>query len=452
MKRWLAAILAVALFATAFVFFKPSPAREPWPFTLYFTCDIRGRLVPCGCFTGQMGGLTRVATLIGLGQSPQCLKVDIGDALGGTEDFEQIEHRYILDAFAKLGYDAVNLGHREAALSAAQLREIKAKAPVPILAANLLDKTNGRPIFDTHRIVTRGRWKVALVGVMDSHLAADSLGEGLVLEPVESTLGRLLPALKKEADFIVLLAFANEAALKSLARDFYELDVVLGGNVSQPAQQLIRENRSLILYTTNQSRAVGRLDLTLEPPSKMTAQSGEVMLVHDKVPEVDAIRALATAYRAEIRHARLAIDNPESLQAGMIPGVKNAASFVGSERCVSCHANAAKVWAGSRHSHAFAPLVNNHADADPNCIGCHAIGFGTASGYRREMEGAKLVHVGCESCHGPGSQHVEQRGAGVETAGRLRTVGAGDCQKCHHGEFSRPFVWDEFWPAIRHGK
>ena len=33
-----------------------------------------------------------------------------------------------------------------------------------------------------------------------------------------------------------------------------------------------------------------------------------------------------------------------------------------------------------------------------------------------------------------------------------RPLGAGDCQKCHFGEFSRPFDWDSFWPPIKHGK
>jgi hypothetical protein len=92
------------------------------------------------------------------------------------------------------------------------------------------------------------------------------------------------------------------------------------------------------------------------------------------------------------------------------------------------------------------------ADADPKCITCHTVGFGTASGYRREYAEKKLTDVGCESCHGPGSLHVEQRALGLAATFKFRPLGAGDCIQCHHGEFSRPFEWDKFWPAIRHGK
>src|SRR4051812_48190263 len=116
-----------------------------------------------------------------------------------------------------------------------------------------------------------------------------------------AALGRLLPQVRKESDFIVLLAFTDEAGLHRLARDYYEVQVILGGKVSQPAQRLERENRSLILYTTNQSRALGTLALTLGGPGKAVAKSGEVMLVHDKIPESTEIRKLATAYREEVR-------------------------------------------------------------------------------------------------------------------------------------------------------
>src|SRR5271166_5333782 len=52
---------------------------------------------------------------------PEALKVDVGDALAGSADFDRIEYRYIQQAFAKMGYEALNAGHRESQLSAGQL-------------------------------------------------------------------------------------------------------------------------------------------------------------------------------------------------------------------------------------------------------------------------------------------------------------------------------------------
>jgi hypothetical protein len=427
-------------------------APTPHDLTIQFTADVDGRLVPCGCFTGQLGGVTRISTLLGPAGEQDVLRVDVGDAIEGPADYQRIEHRYLVRAFSEMGYAAANIGHREAQLSADQLRELKSHATVPLVSANLLDATTRQPIFDSHRIMKRGKWRIAVVGVIDPKGTAETLGPGLIVERMETVLSSLLPQLKSQADFIVLLAFTNEEAMHALAREFYELDVILGGNVAQPAQQVERENRSVIFYVTNESRAVGTLPLKLRAPHKVEIHDPEVRLVSDKIPEDPAIRKLAIEYRDEIRRTKLEIDDPQQLGAELVPGVKNAASFAGSETCVQCHAAAGEAWQKSGHSQAFKTLLHLKADADPNCIACHTIGFKTPSGYRREFGASKLVDVGCESCHGPGSLHVEQRRSGSSLVDNFRTLGAGDCQKCHHGEFSRPFDWDKFWPAVAHGR
>lgn len=453
MKWWLSLAALAVLAAGAWVFFKTKhPSAPGQPLTILLTCDVHGRLVPCGCFSGQLGGLTRIATLFGPA-TPDQIRVDAGNALSGTADYERILYGYLQQAFGELGYDALNIGEREARLSAAQLREIKAHSPVPMLSANLMDKSTGAPLFDTYKIIERNGWRVALVGVLDGHGLGDTLGEGLAVEDMDVALGRLLPQLKNRADFIVLLAFADEAAMTNLARQFYELDVILGGKVRQPSQQLLKENRSLILATTNEARAVGILQVGWRAPHQLSPLKGEVQLVSDRVPQDEHIAALATAYRDEIRQTKLAVDDPATLREDMVPGVQPHNSYAGTQSCGQCHPSAAKVWSGSGHAQAFATLMHFQADADPNCISCHTVGFGTATGYRREAgKTSPFVNVGCESCHGPGGEHVKLRRAGGEVDVHFRPVGAGDCQKCHHGEFSRPFDYATFWPAIAHGK
>lgn len=453
MKRWLwfAAVVAVAFGIWLVVRAKPGAAKAG-TVNFLFTCDVRGRLVPCGCFSGQLGGLTRIATLFGPASLADEIRVDVGDALAGPADYERIQYGYIQRAFAMLGYDALNMGHREAQLPAAQLRQLKSSSSVPMLSANLIDRGTGAPLFESYRVVRRGGWRVALVGVMDVRGLGDNLGEGLTVEAPEVALGKLLPQLKGKADCIVLLAFADEESMAALARQFYEINVILGGKVRQPSQQLVKENRSLILATTNESRAVGVLQTRVLAAGRVEAIKGEVTLVGEQIPQAAEIAGLAAEYRDAIRGTKLAIDDPATLQADMVPGVQAKATYAGTENCLSCHPKAGQKWALSGHAHAFETLVAVRADADPNCIGCHTVGFGTPSGYRREFAASKLVNVGCESCHGPGSQHVAERRAGREVTAHFRPIGAGDCQKCHHGEFSRPFAWDQFWPHISHSK
>jgi cytochrome c554/c'-like protein len=426
---------------------KSSP---PLDLPVYFTCDTHGRLEPCGCFTGQFGGLTRLKILLDAEASTNALRVDVGDAAGGREDYDLIEYRYMLRAFAAMNYDTLNIGDREAQFTAGQLRILKKNSPVPIISANLLDKHNRQPIFDSYHIVQRGEFRVAIIGVLDPH-ASESLGDGLVVGDMKSAIGQCLGELRGKADLTVLLAFADEATLAQLAQEFYEFQIIFGGKVTQPAQHLQKVNRSLVYFVTNESRALGILRLRLAKDAPLAVTGNEIRLLHDRIPQDASLRELMQSYREEIRHARLAVDDQNVLAADAVPGVRTVAGYVGTEKCLACHPNAAAVWKASAHAHAFATLIDRKADADPKCIGCHTTGFGIALGYRRELGATRLVDVGCESCHGPGSLHVRQRDGDRSVDFTFRPLATGDCARCHYGEFSRPFDWDQFWPVIKHG-
>jgi len=429
----------------------PSPAtvsRLP----VYFTCDTRGRLEPCGCFKGQFGGLTRLKTVLSAEAPLNALRVDVGDSIGGKEDFDIIQYHYMLQAFAAMKYDAVNIGHREARLSLGQLRELKRQSPVPLVSANLLDKASGQLVFDALRFVERDGLRIALVGLLEPRGITEELGEGLAVADMATTLAKLLPELRSKADMIVLLAFADETAMSQLAQQFYEVRLILGGRVKQSAQEVKRENRSLIYFVTNEARALGILRLQVQKGGPVSVQAKEIRFLHDGIPQDPSFQALAQTYRDEIRQTRLAIDDPAKTASDAVPGVRVAATYVGNAACVACHPSAEAVWSGSAHAHAFATLISRRADADPKCIGCHTTGLGSLSGYQRAFGKQKLVDAGCESCHGPGSLHVRQREGDTSVDFTYRPLGAGDCQKCHYGEFSRPFHWDEFWPVIKHGK
>ncbi len=275
------------------------------------------------------------------------------------------------------------------------------------------------------------------------------LGQGLRAEPMENILEELLPPLRERTDAIILLAFTDETGLDRLAQQFYEASIILGGKVSQPSQKLIKENRSYILYTANESRTVGVFRARFAP--RLTGDDFQMVMLDPNIPEDPAIAALAAEYRDQIRGAHLNVDDLKQLEANEVPGVRNAAHYVGTPECIKCHPSAVKVWDQSAHAKAFASLTEKKADADPNCIGCHSVGFGSASGYRRDLHGSRLASVGCESCHGPGSLHVEQRRALKEVTFKFRPLAAGDCKQCHHGEFSPPFDWEENWQKIKHG-
>src|SRR5579872_4753719 len=71
-------------------------ALEPVDLTVCFVSDTRGRLVPCGCFSGQYGGLTRLKTALDETAGTNSIRVDVCDAIAGVEDYNVIQYRYML--------------------------------------------------------------------------------------------------------------------------------------------------------------------------------------------------------------------------------------------------------------------------------------------------------------------------------------------------------------------
>ncbi|MDP0492602.1 MAG: multiheme c-type cytochrome [Verrucomicrobiota bacterium JB023] len=451
-KPFVAAILAVLALVGGGVFLllssrKPETLTSP-ELTVYFTCDTQGRLEPCGCFTGQLGGLTRARSWLTNNRQSPSLLVDIGGAIAGEQDYHVIQWGYILEAYEKMGYQALNLGAREGMLPLATLREMIGQSEVPLLSASLVDANSREPIAPPHTQIEIDGRTIGLLGVLDPR-SVPTPGEGLAILSLDDAISRHLPFLAEECDEVILLAFATESEMDRLANEFYELALIVGGDVKQASQTARQVNQSLIVYTTNQARTVGRVSFNRQD-GRIRQASYDIHMLYPKVPQDPELIALSQEFKKFISTTRLDIDNPHRMDENAIPGVATTAEYVGSESCAQCHMEETRIWKNSRHSQAFATLIHRDSQADPTCIGCHTVGFGTPTGYQRAFGDSKLTDVGCESCHGPGSEHVSSWQAGRKPSFQFRPLGPGDCKSCHYGEFSRPFDWDTFWPHIAH--
>jgi peroxiredoxin/nitrate/TMAO reductase-like tetraheme cytochrome c subunit len=105
------------------------------------------------------------------------------------------------------------------------------------------------------------------------------------------------------------------------------------------------------------------------------------------------------------------------------------ALHVGSESCRDCHESEYETWAASPHAAAVTTLSKAGKSTHVDCLACHTTGFGRPGGFPRDglvESHADLARVGCESCHGPGSDHVKQ---GAEKIGNIVSLGD-KCDSC----------------------
>jgi YVTN family beta-propeller protein len=192
---------------------------------------------------------------------------------------------------------------------------------------------------------------------------------------------------------------------------------------------------------------------------------GSHVAVHER-PQLDLDEALR----------RIAHPTPDGARAGTLPrpaAAEPAAgrpSYLGVQECAGCHSGPAmgyqfSRWRLSAHARAYAVLATAEAgriaadggvDGDPQqspaCLRCHATGWlESAGGFGGRW--AADEGVGCEACHGPGSEYSAEaimRDRRAAVAAGLRRGGREVCRPCHDQAHGRPFDYEAAARMIAH--
>ena len=167
------------------------------------------------------------------------------------------------------------------------------------------------------------------------------------------------------------------------------------------------------------------------------------------LPLIDHYRANAMSDEA-FREARKELSEGEASR-GLLAFAES--TYVGSEACGSCHADALAWWTSSPHGQAMARLEAQGSHEDPRCVRCHATPLGGFAGDDpakfRTTEG-----VGCESCHGPGGNHVAAGGGtdNIEGLGESCPVCVIEavCTSCHTSAWHPGWDLDVHLPKVEH--
>jgi hypothetical protein len=446
----IAALLAIFLVSGARWVTGSAAAAPPEELSIFFTCDTEGHIEPCGCASGMAGGISRRQTFLAANRPTDYLLVDAGDVTAGPRDWELLEMEYILKGYALMGYHAVNLGQREISLDVEDLLRIKRDYP-QLVSANVVDGTD-HPVVNPFVVVALSNgYRCGIIGIVGGQLEPDRIGAGLHLIAPEDALARYLPQLKDQADFIVLLAFAEEAEMRALARQFFELDVIVGGKVRQTVAEPIRENRSAIVFNTDKGKNLGRLDIRhlKHQPREFT---GHVYVMEESMERDPAIAALVEDYKEQLklRDFRPIKDDEEGLSMISATRSKTANRYIGAQACKECHPEAFRVWSESKHAHAFDTLEQQGHQYNPRCLACHTVGHMASDGYVNQSLTPTLQDVSCDACHGRGNHHVkEMSGDGVP--GTRVLMKTPDCLVCHDKENSPNFEQVSYWEKIAHG-
>jgi hypothetical protein len=167
----------------------------------------------------------------------------------------------------------------------------------------------------------------------------------------------------------------------------------------------------------------------------------EAIPINKRLPCDPAVVAAKGELDKAIGEANLAAAKGETVPP--VPAGK--AGFVGSAECAYCHKPAVELWSGTRHAGAWATLEKANKQFNRDCIGCHLTGWNEPGGAVLTAN-EHLRDVQCETCHGPGSLHVDADGKEKPKSMVLNPPQDLCASRCHTPEHSDTF---DYTPYLR---
>jgi hypothetical protein len=418
--------------------------------------------------------------------------MDLGDmyAPGKLREQTMMKFKLTMKALSLMQYSAISFGKEEARiplLNALAETILNDKPTFKVLAANLTNKGDFVNLIEDGT-VTNTDLKVGIVAaigksVSDEIIKIDPGDNGPKFGDNAKILPEILP--KQNPDIRVLLYQGTQEEAKNLVNTFSKpgsnvpvphVIVCLSKESEPPPQEVIGHTQ--ILSVGHKGRYVGVIGCFRNANGSIELHYDQVKLddefetPKDQVDNHPIMKRLEE-YTKEVKDKDLLGQWPQVMHAMQVtfPNEKYHPAYVGSDRCKTCHAPEYEIWENTKHAVAFEALLNakhpSNRQFDGECVQCHTVGFGYITGYRDEMRTPHLKHVGCESCHGPGSLHIDQPKAEkyqlamspwkskkedhLPTNAIEISVDHSTCQKCHDTDNDPYFKFKDFWPKVAHG-
>ncbi len=439
---------------------------------LIITGQQEGYMEPCGCTEDQSGGLLRRFDLV---ERIHALKwptalFDLGslikDPAGARGGFEQtkLKFDYSVKALALLKYNAL-------ALSADDLR-IGVGEALGLLDNSLGDSTKivvanvqPDPVYQQHfrasLVATAGPVRVGVTSVIDPESLKkliDPEKETLLPKvlPPDDALPKVLADLSTQSDYQVLLVQGPPEMAKRLAAANPGFDIVVStAEFPDPLNHdpdLLNGGKTMLITVGKKGKYAGVFGLYPQESPSLRYQLVTLTKAFDG-PATPMKKLIEDDYRATLKAAKV-VEN--YLRLPYANGASGA-TFIGAQRCKSCHPNTYSFWSLTKHAQAFNDLLHDkkpNTAFDAECITCHTTGFEFNSGWKSPSETPHLAGNQCENCHGPCSKHeaepdkLEYRkliALTAELADKNRL-----CLRCHDDENSRNFEFKKYWGLINH--
>ncbi|MEN6333542.1 MAG: cytochrome c family protein, partial [Phycisphaerales bacterium] len=400
----------------------PTKESEGAPLVLFLTGNELGSLRPCGCSGGQLGGLEKRTAIFDRVPTSRRLIVETGNLAAGEGEQDLIKFRVLFEGLRLLNYDMVCLTAQDVATAEhlgllANTRQ----------SFDLLKDQGGGPKVLSKRFSDRGL-TVNVASFDPQNASVEQAAQLFGGEAGDSAVN------------ILVLRSSDSGVLAELTAKAKGIDcIVCPTDVDEP-HLLSEPGAAPVVVTAGRlGRHVCRLEVANPVSGGRPTLRFEDVPVTEDLPNDPALVQLYRQYQQLVAAANLLESYPR------IP-LPDGLSYAGSESCRPCHQAEFDEWITEGHADALNSLKKVGSDRDPECVICHVIGFEYEGGYVTEEKTPQFKDVGCENCHGPGSEHNES--LGVKPTRGPKT----SCLTCHTPEKSTGYAGheEEYMQKIKH--
>ena len=369
-------------------------ADEPPAVVILYTGGTKSHLEPCGCYQEQSGGLPRRAYVVEQvrQQGFPTLLIDAGDIFDGTDPIDVQRCQINLKAMSLMEYDVLALSQNDLSYNDAYLIEHKQHATFPFLVQN-------RAVPQPFIVKQVGDLSVVFVST------GENGSEHVPTADIRIALGT------------------------SANVDWHGVDVVIRPDETETTKS---EVGPLYLGSKLEGKTLGFLALWIGTDGELTRHHATQIALTGDVEESEPVRRLLTDFYREVSQSA----EQKPLFASQFLEQQEENGYVSATACQSCHHQEYLQWSATRHAFAFETLLKKERYFDPSCVSCHTTGFAYPTGFEIGDSTSTLKDVQCETCHGPGKQHVENP--------RKTNIRGGDdttlCLTCHDTKHSPGFA------------
>ncbi|SDW82307.1 bifunctional metallophosphatase/5'-nucleotidase [Thiocapsa roseopersicina] len=260
-------LVLVALLAPALARTTCEPGQA---LTLLHFNDIHGQLEPYEDPRDgtERGGIARLAATVAevRAEDPSrpVVLLFAGDLLQGTLTSSLFLGVPDVVLLGRMGVDAAVMGNHELDYGQEVFRRLTEEAAFPFLSANVASDPEPLPVLSSVVIERPDAPKVAVLGLTTPELTTATHPrniEGIGVEEPTAVARRLVPALRDEADLVVVLSHLGISADRRLAESVHGIDLIVGGhNHNLYAQPVFVENVPIV-QAGERGGWLGRMDL-----------------------------------------------------------------------------------------------------------------------------------------------------------------------------------------------